>query len=84
MVGLFGFPTSPPFGLPSHSVRSEGAGLTRAALGGLKWAFCVFRTGVGSRWLVYLGSWLRGPSGFPHIQPVLTGPALQGILPWAA
>jgi hypothetical protein len=36
MVYLFGFPTPRPFGLPSHSDRLNGVGLTgRRALDGL-------------------------------------------------
>jgi len=39
MIYLFGFPALRPFGLPSHSDCSDGAGLAGLpALGGLKWA----------------------------------------------
>ena len=39
MVYLMGFPASRPCGLPSHSGRLNGAGLTgHRVLGGLKWA----------------------------------------------
>jgi hypothetical protein len=43
VVYLFGFPAARPYGLPSHSGRLNGAGLTgHPALAGLKWTSCPF------------------------------------------
>ncbi len=37
-----------------------------------------------ARWFAGVGSRPHSPSGYPLLRVVLTGPALQGVLPWAA